>query len=48
MIAKVNIFHSLNIAIESGKDTIVDLHHNNGHKLKFEEFWQMKVILRYF
>ena len=43
-----NIFHRLNIAIESGKDIAVDLRHNNGSKLKFEEFLQVKVILRYF
>ena len=43
-----NIFHRLNIAIKSGKNIVVDLHHNNGHQPKSEEFWQVKVILRYF
>ena len=33
-----NIFHRLNIATESDKDIVVDLHHNNGLKPKFEEF----------
>ena len=43
-----NIFQRLNKAIEFGEDIVVDLHLNNGGKLKFEEFWQVKVILRYF
>ena len=43
-----NIFHRLNIAIESGEDIVVNLRRNNGRKPKFEEFWQVKVILRCF
>ena len=35
-------------SIESGEDIVVDSRRNNGCKLKFEEFWQVKVILRYF
>ena len=43
-----NIFHRLNIAIKSGEDIVVDLCCNNGCKPKFEEFWQVEIILRYF
>ena len=43
-----NVFHRLNIAIESGKDIVVGLHCNNSCEPKFEEIWQVKVILRYF
>ena len=43
-----NIFCRLNIAIESGEDIVVDLRRNNGRQPKFEELWQVKVILRYF
>ena len=43
-----NIFHRSNIPIESGEDIVVGFRHNNGLKPKFEEFWQAKVILRYF
>ena len=32
-----NIFHRLNIAIESDKDIVVDLRGNNGRKPKFEK-----------
>ena len=39
---------TLNIGIESGEDIVVNVHRSNGCKPKFEEFWQVKVILRYF
>ena len=43
-----NIFHRLSIAIKSGKNIVADLCCNNGCKPKFEEFWRVKVILRFF
>ena len=46
--SQINIFHRLNTAIEFGEDIVVDLRRNNGRKPKFEEFWLVKGILRYF
>ena len=37
-----NVLNRLHIAIESGEDIVVNLHHNNRRKPKFEEFWQVK------
>ena len=33
----------LNIAVELGEEVMVDLRKNNGRKLKFEDFWQVKL-----
>ena len=33
----------LNIAVELREEVMVDLRKNNGRKLKFEDFWQVKL-----
>ena len=42
------VLHRPNIALSCGEDIIGNLRKNNGSKLKFEKFWEVRYFSFYF
>ena len=42
------VLHRLDIAVSCGEDIIGNLRKNNGSKLKFDKFWEVRYFSFYF